>query len=350
MSAPRAMQTGMLPPDRLMATYLIIGIVLLAVGAIAFFALGGKKEEPKPALPARKADQPDKKPAPASAESTKAEASRPSSGPSIEARRQYLDDDEGNGEDTQPNPWILVTAVGRTDPGMKRKNNEDAYLVLDDHHLFVVADGMGRHKAGEIASRLAVDTVGGAFASGDFGDHPFDENLAKEANRLAAVFHLANKTVFEQSQAVEDYTGMGTTMVSLHFSRNKERAAVAHAGDSRCYRLRGGKLEQLTTDHTLGAAGIVGPSAFVLSKAVGIEPNLEPDVQIIRPQPDDVYLICSDGLSRMVPNEEIVRILSGRRDLDAAANQLIDQANKAGGRDNVTVILVRVERAPMPGA
>ena len=169
----------------------------------------------------------------------------------------------------------------------------------------------------------------------------------QEANRLAASFHLANEEVFLKSQEEDAYQGMGTTMVALHFSKNKERAAIAHAGDSRCYRLRKRDLVQLTTDHTLGAAGIVGPSASVLSKAIGIEENLEPDVMVDIPQPGDVYLICSDGLSRMASNEEITEILVGDRDLEKVCAALIDKANLAGGRDNVTVILVRVDRATM---
>ena len=259
-------------------------------------------------------------------------------------REEYLDGALDN-DDTAPNSWILVTGVGRTDPGMKRKHNEDAYLVLDDHHLFAVADGMGRHKAGEIASRLAVEIIGEAFTTGDFGDTPFQKDRAKEENRLRACFDLANRGVLQQSEENEDYQGMGTTMVALHFSHSKERAAIAHAGDSRCYRLRDGQLVQLTTDHTLGAAGIVGPSANVLSRAVGIEENLEPEVQLVIPQPGDTFLICSDGLSRMATADQIRDIIAKTVDLDQAAAALIDVANKAGGRDNVTVILVRVERA-----
>ncbi len=311
----------------------VVAVVVVAVvaAAAAVYFLLSPKDAPPPPQPG--APPPRSEPPPP-----------PSAGPHIEAHPQGSHDEPS--EDTQPNPWVLVTAVGRTDPGMKRKNNEDALLVLEDHDLFVVADGMGRHAAGEVASRLAVDTVAAAFASGDFGPHKPKAGGAREAARLEAVFHLANAEVFKKSQEVDAYHGMGTTMVALHFSRGKERATIAHAGDSRCYRFRGGALEQLTVDHTLGAAGIVGPSASVLSRAVGIEENLEPDVQTTAPEADDVYLICSDGLSRMAKPEQISKILAGERDLDAAVASLIDVANQAGGKDNVTVILVRVERAP----
>ncbi len=314
--------------------YALVAVVVAAAVVIAFFALSPKRAEPAAAPSPRKPPEksPSEPPPP------------PSVGPRIETRApRPLDEPD---QDTQPNPWVLVTAVGRTDPGMKRKNNEDALLVLEDHDLFVVADGMGRHAAGEVASRLAVDTVAAAFASGDFGTRPAPSNTPREAARLDAVFHLANAEVFSKSQEIDTYRGMGTTMVALHFSRGKERAAIAHAGDSRCYRLRAGALEQLTVDHTLGSMGIKGPSASVLSRAVGIEENLEPDVQTTAPAADDVYLICSDGLSRMVTPEQITSILTDQEDLDAAVARLIEVANQAGGKDNVTVILVRVERAP----
>ncbi len=138
---------------------------------------------------------------------------------------------------------------------------------------------------------------------------------------------------------------MGTTVVCAYFSANNQRAYVAHVGDSRCYRLRAGTLSQLTTDHTLGAAGIQGKAAGVLSRAVGVEPHVDVDVTIESPQPGDVYLLCSDGLSRMVAHDAIESILVATPDLEEATQQLTDRANTGGGRDNITVILVRVEDA-----
>ena len=328
----------------------LLGVALIVAAAIAMFLLMRKGGDVPAAVPAGKVDGPARVPSKAPPPTPVPSLPPPPPAaprPTIPViREEYLDEGDPT-EDTAPNPLILVTAVGRTDPGMKRKHNEDAYLVLDDHHLFVVADGMGRHQAGEVASKLAVSTVERGFTSGDFGPSTFQPEKAKEENRLRAIFDLANREVYEQSLAVEHYSGMGTTMVALHFSRDKERAAIAHAGDSRCYRLRDAELVQLTTDHTLGAAGIVGPSANVLSRAVGIEENLEPDVMLDRPQPGDTYLICSDGLSRMVSHDKIAAALAKEPDLEAAANGLIDMANKAGGRDNVTVILVRVDRAQL---
>ena len=339
-----------------MGNYVYIVLAVLVVGAVAYwFASSGPAEAPPPAKAGKKPSLPstDEEREDEEAVARARQQSQPPAGgdrsshPSLEIGNHYLDE-SANSDDTGPNPLILVTAVGRSDPGLKRKHNEDSYLVMEDHHLFVVADGMGRHAAGEVASRMATDTMAAAFATGDFGETPFDPKLSKEANRLTAAFHLANEEVFLKATEVDAYQGMGTTMVALHFSRNKERAAIAHAGDSRCYRLRAKDLKQLTVDHTLGAAGIVGPSASVLSKAIGIEENLEPDVLLDHPQPNDVYLICSDGLSRMASDAEITQVLLDHHNLEEASNALIDKANQAGGRDNVTVILVRVDRAKIP--
>jgi protein phosphatase len=252
--------------------------------------------------------------------------------------------DDGNEEEpTGPIALILVTAVGRTDPGLKRKHNEDAYAILEDHHLFVIADGMGRHAAGEVASQLCVDAISQAFNTGDFG--PLESDLPHRGARLRGSIQRANGRILTAAQEHDAYTGMGTTVVAAYFSPNNQRVYIANVGDSRCYRLRGGKFTQLTMDHTLGAAGIVGKSAAVLSRAVGIEEVVDVDVQMESPLPGDIYLLCSDGLSRMVPDEAIMAILREQLDLEQATKVLIDRANQGGGRDNITTILVRVDDA-----
>jgi protein phosphatase len=136
---------------------------------------------------------------------------------------------------------------------------------------------------------------------------------------------------------------MGTTVVSAYFSLNRKRVYVAHVGDSRCYRLRGTTLRQLTQDHTLEAAGIKGPTGAYLSRAVGIEENVEVDVLMETVERNDTYLLCSDGLSRMATDEEIREIIVAETNLQVAVQRLIDLANARGGKDNVTVILVRAE-------
>jgi PPM family protein phosphatase len=253
-------------------------------------------------------------------------------------------DVEEEEEPTGPNALILVTAVGRTDPGLKRKHNEDAYAILEDHHLFVIADGMGRHAAGEVASQLCVDAISEAFRTGSFGAQP-QASLPRRAAKLRGSILLANQRVRTAANENDQYNGMGTTVVCAYFSQNNQRVYIAHVGDSRCYRLRGGKLVQITTDHTLGAAGIKGVSASVLSRAVGIEENVEVDVTMESPLPGDIYLLCSDGLSRMVQNEEIQATLESASTLEEATKILIDKANQGGGRDNITTILVRVDDA-----
>jgi len=235
----------------------------------------------------------------------------------------------------------LIHVVAKTDPGLKRKQNEDSFLVVQEQSLFVVADGMGRHAAGEVASKLAVDTIESYFKRGAEPKAGPDD-LPAEGRRMRDATLEANAAVFKLATENDAYHGMGTTVVGLHFSKKRDRAIIASAGDSRCYRHRSGELKQLTTDHTLGAAGIVGSNAAMLSRAVGIEVNLEVDVLIDAPLPQDLYLLCSDGLSRMVSHDDMAKILSGTRPLEDRAAELIETANQAGGRDNVTVILVQV--------
>ncbi|HEY3822697.1 MAG TPA: protein phosphatase 2C domain-containing protein [Polyangiaceae bacterium] len=266
--------------------------------------------------------------------------------PSVNITAEVPVDIEEEEEPTGPNALILVTAVGRTDPGLKRKHNEDAYAILEDHHLFVIADGMGRHAAGEIASQLCVDAISESFKTGDFGPTR-QPPLPKRASRLRGSILVGNDRILAAARENDAYAGMGTTVVSAYFSPNNQRVYIAHVGDSRCYRLRSGKFTQLTTDHTLGAAGIQGKSAAVLSRAVGIEENVEVDVSMESPLPGDIYLLCSDGLSRMVKDEEMQVTLEAEKDLEQANRVLIDKANQGGGRDNITAILVRVDDAKL---
>jgi len=313
---------------------------------------GGKTSSP----PAAKG--PSTKPPPTASASADADAAADSDRKKLDSHAEINDapsltvtaevpvDVEEEEEPTGPNALILVTAVGRTDPGLKRKHNEDAYAILEDHHLFVIADGMGRHAAGEVASQLCVDAISDAFRTGAFGVQR-QPALPKRASRLRGSILLANDRILSAAQENDAYAGMGTTVVSAYFSPNNQRVYIAHVGDSRCYRLRSGKLTQLTTDHTLGAAGITGKSAAVLSRAVGIEENVEVDVSMESPLPGDIYLLCSDGLSRMVQNDEIQATLQNVKDLEDANKVLIDKANQGGGRDNITAILVRVDDAKL---
>ncbi len=297
-------------------------------------------DTPSPPRPAHKVDLPDAKPRLHSHAEIRDEPQQPAD--SVDVRVDVSMGLEEDDEPTGPYALILVTAVGRTDPGLKRKHNEDAYAILEDHHLFVIADGMGRHAAGEVASRLCVDAISEAFRTSQFGPQR-EPPLPRRAARLRGATLLANDRILAAAEEVEANAGMGTTVVSAYFSANNQRVYIAHVGDSRCYRLRTGTLTQLTTDHTLGAAGIVGKTAAVLSRAVGVEPNVEVDITIESPLPGDIYLLCSDGLSRMVEADEIKATLVSTTDLDEATKILTDLANHRGGRDNITVILVRVD-------
>jgi protein phosphatase len=252
---------------------------------------------------------------------------------------------ESEEQPTGPIARILVTAVGQSDPGLHRKQNEDAYVVLEPAHLYAVADGMGRHAAGEVASQLCIETLREPFVARDFP--PEEPGLVKRLWWLKYAISRANSRVFEAAKRNDSYQGMGTTVVALHFSPNRSRAYLAHVGDSRCCRFRRGELAQLTRDHTLGEAGIGGKHAHFLSRAVGIEEHVEIDLTTDAPEIGDIYLLCSDGLSRMVDEATICAILSDNADLDVAAKALIERANEGGGRDNITVILVRVD-PPVP--
>jgi protein phosphatase len=326
--------------------YIVTAVVVLALVAWVVVVLGRPETPQEAAKPAagpaaEAADSKDDRPKLNSHTEIRDE---PGSAPSVSQAVEMQVDVEEEEEPTGPNALILVTAVGLTDPGLKRKHNEDAYATLEDHHLFVIADGMGRHAAGEIASQLCVDAITEAFNTGSFGP-PMEPSLPRRASRLRGSIQLANTRILNAAKDNDAYAGMGTTVVSAYFSPNNQRVYIGHVGDSRCYRLRGDKFTQLTTDHTLGAAGIVGKSAAVLSRAVGIEENVEVDVTMESPLPGDIYLLCSDGLSRMIGDDEIQSTLEREKDLQQANKVLIEMANQKGGRDNITTILVRVDDA-----
>jgi protein phosphatase len=262
--------------------------------------------------------------------------------PGPEAIPIVYDQDAAEDEPTRIEALILVSAAGQTDTGQRRKKNEDSYLILDDHNLFVVADGMGGHAGGEIASKIAVDTIGAAFKANTFAGERY-ANVPRRGSELALAVQMANDAIFARAKVETDLAGMGTTVVAARFSPNKQRLYIGHVGDSRCYRLRDGELRQVTTDHTMGASGITGPLADRLERAVGIAPAVKVDVIIARPLPNDLYLLCSDGLSKMVELERMREILVAEKNLDKSASNLVAEANAVGGRDNITVILVQVK-------
>lgn len=253
------------------------------------------------------------------------------------------DDDAANDEPTRPKPVIIVSGAAQTDVGRKRRKNEDAFLLLDTHSVYVVADGMGGYAGGDIASKMSVEIVEEAFKKNHFPGKPYDKVPRRGSDVVVAITE-ANRAIHEHARANSHLEGMGTTIVVARFSPNKQRLYIGHVGDSRAYRLRDGELRQMTSDHTLGALGFGGSLGTRLSRAVGTKPGVVVDLIIARPIPDDVYLMCSDGLTKMIGDDEIKATMKSSTEIPKILDALIEKANAAGGKDNVTVVLLKVER------
>mgnify|MGYP001231950985 CR=1 FL=1 len=250
---------------------------------------------------------------------------------------------------------MRIDVQGLTHVGMKRNHNEDNFLLLPEERLFVVADGMGGHSSGEIASKIAVDELAEFFrmtAKDQDATWPYkmDKTRNYDENRLATGIKLANVRIYERASSEQKFRGMGTTIVSIHF--NQAYAYVAHVGDSRVYFFRAGMLKQITEDHSLLNDYLKAkkltpeeieafPHKNVIVRALGMKDTVQVDVSRIDPQDGDVFLLCSDGLSGMVTDQAICDVLKQQKDLQAACAQLIDLANANGGNDNVTCVLAR---------
>ncbi len=246
-------------------------------------------------------------------------------------------------EITSPRARILVSAQGESDRGHKRPRNEDSLLVFPERSLFAVADGMGGYEGGHVASTLAVEILRKAYERNIFeGKTVAETPVPRRGRELACAVQMANQAILKSAKRDPALAHMGTTVLAARFSPNKQRVYIGHVGDSRCYRLRGRTLRQLTTDHTMRELGMRGPISAHLFQAVGISPTIQIDIVVDKPRPDDVYLLCSDGLSKMATDAQIRDILLGEVDLEAAVYTLIELANDQGGKDNVTVILVKI--------
>lgn len=251
---------------------------------------------------------------------------------------------DANAADDEPSsivPLLLISAIGNTHRGRRRKHNEDSFLVLEDQNLFVVADGMGGYAGGEVASRIAVETMEQAFVTDHFVGGTVD-GVAKDGAQLSASVQMANRAIWDEAVANPALAGMGTTICAARFSPRKERVYLAHVGDSRCYRFRNDALEQVSRDHTLKEEGVTGPMGHQLTRAVGIGPAVEVDLIMVEPELNDLYLLCSDGLTKMVPDIEIEEILRSTSRSSVAVEALVNRANQMGGKDNITVIVVSV--------
>lgn len=239
-----------------------------------------------------------------------------------------------------------------TDQGLTRKRNEDAIIRLNASGVFCVADGIGGADAGDQASAMAVLALRDHFTDAD--RQPANLSFEQRKNLVRQAMNTACQTI--QVNCMQNgYRESGTTAVTMLFDMdNPGRAAVLHAGDSRAYRYRNGHLTRLTQDHTLAVeAGWPDDNAWVfgmrtiITRAVGVRPFVDLDEVEIVVEPGDVYLLCSDGLTRMLHDRLIAGLLAshGVADLDRTAQELVREANKAGGRDNITVLLVHVGEA-----
>jgi PPM family protein phosphatase len=256
---------------------------------------------------------------------------------------------------------MRAIASGLSDVGLQREHNEDSYVVLTEYDLFIVADGMGGHRAGDVASRLATDTIAEFFRSTATEDvtwpFHFDTSLSEEENRLLTGIRIANRQIFERSAKSRECRGMGTTVVGALFSSKKNRMYIGHVGDSRCYRVRRGELQQMTRDHSLINDYLLAMPDLteeqkselpknVITRALGMQDQVMVDLQADEPQPGDTYLLCSDGLSGMIADDEICDILMSTGDIVEGCRRLIARANEHGGEDNITAILVRIDEGP----
>jgi protein phosphatase len=255
----------------------------------------------------------------------------------------------------------MLEAFAITDPGLVRKGNEDGHICNDVLKLYVVADGMGGHSAGEVASRLAIETVEG-FIRRSHDDSDFswpygvDPQLTLGGNRLRTAIHLANRRVFRSSESCDDYTGMGTTVTGLLITDG--RVAYGHVGDSRLYVLSDDGFRQVTRDDTWIATILANdptmtpadvakhPMRHVLTNVLGARDQVDVQLGEFPLAPGTVFLLCSDGLYGMVKDDGIERIVRAGGPLDAMGKQLLQAALDGGGHDNVTAVLVREAATP----
>ena len=236
---------------------------------------------------------------------------------------------------------------GKTDKGLVRKENEDAFCIEKDLGLLAIADGMGGHASGEVASKMAIEIL--------------RNSLKKEGepvpDRLNSGVKLANKMIYEASRSQSQLNGMGTTLTAVQFDGN--RLSIAHVGDSRAYLIRGGVIEQLTDDHMIVfeqmARGMItreeaarSDMRNILSKALGIAPEVDVDMEELTVSEGDQLVLCSDGLSELISDDEILAEVQSSNRPDLVCNELVDLANQRGGEDNITVIVAHFHRENLP--
>ena len=255
---------------------------------------------------------------------------------------------------------MRVRFAGATDVGRKRDHNEDAVYLPDETRLAIVADGMGGHAAGDVASKLAVATLLDHFLATDHAQpmtwpYKIEHGIVGDIDRMVTGIMLANARIYEKAQNDESCKGMGTTVCALYFL--DDTAIIGHVGDSRVYRFRNGELTQLTEDHSLindyvkmkrmtAEEAEQSPIKNVVVRALGMKESVKVDIITESPRVGDCYLICTDGLSGMLPDDQIEHMVRGAStDIDGAIEKLISGANEEGGIDNITVVLAQIESA-----
>lgn len=254
---------------------------------------------------------------------------------------------------------MKLVCAGMTDVGTTREHNEDDfYLAEGEEALCVVADGMGGHRSGEVASAMAIKAIVEFYrettvdGKGDARLNDGEQERSLDEYRLVKAIRQANKAVFQAASESELYRGMGTTIVCGYFI--EDGVYFAHIGDSRGYRFRNGKLEQQTEDHSLAneyvRMGILKsedvehfPYKNVITRACGLTDDVEVDVVYSPVEPGDLFLLCTDGLTDMINDAGIQEMLQDHKDLEKLAKALVDRANDNGGADNITLILAKVE-------
>jgi len=239
---------------------------------------------------------------------------------------------------------MYFVADGCSDSGRVREHNEDSLCIDSNRGLFVVADGMGGHAGGEIASRLAVETVFKSLLGGQEG-----KTTACNAEALQAAIELANTVIFQDAGARPERTGMGTTLTIMCWDRCQ--FYFGHVGDSRAYRLRGPELVQLTRDHTWVdmqvRAGVLSQKEaehtgmrHILIKSLGTQPGIEPDIVPVDVQAGDRFLLCSDGLSNLVAHHDLLTLLAAKGTPAKTSRHLVEKANAGGGSDNISAVVI----------
>jgi serine/threonine protein phosphatase PrpC len=246
---------------------------------------------------------------------------------------------------------LEILVQGSTDKGLVRPNNEDNFYLNDKKGLLVVADGMGGHASGEVASKMAIDVIRDYIIEVKEGQYPqigkYRGEFSEETNRIGSALRLANRVIYEAAQSNPGWQGMGTTAAAVMLNGN--RLSIGHVGDSRVYLVRAGNIEQMTDDHSVVYEQVKrelltkeeaqkSEMKNLLTRALGATPEVDVDFAELTLTDGDILILCTDGLSSMVSDDDILSVMLSSNDPTASCERLIDMANKNGGKDNITVI------------